>query len=306
MDHTIRNSASTDAIQSRAERLASYIETRAHWAVLFIICVYFVVTLSLARGKPFWEDEFFTLYLSRLSPRDTWSALKTGADQQPPLFYWLTHGVISVFGVHHISLRLPAMFGIALACLCEYWIVSRRTSPAYGLAAMVMPLVTVAHSYAYEARGYGWSLGMASAAVVCWLAATEGHRRILALCGLAFTLALAISGHYYAVLMFVPLGLGEGVRTWTRRRVDIPVWAAFAASGVPLLFYLPVIRGCSHLLGDILGLPRMVAHAGLCGLSSRTRHSGPHLCAAIRCVVPERPERPRKKETRRLPAHELA
>src|SRR5947209_755808 len=110
MDHTTTKSASTDATQSRAERLASYIETRAHWAVLSITCVYSAITLLLAHRKPFWEDEFFTLYLSRLGPRANWSALMTGGDQQPPLFYWLTHGVMSVFGVHHISLRLPAMF----------------------------------------------------------------------------------------------------------------------------------------------------------------------------------------------------
>jgi hypothetical protein len=306
MDHTTTKSASTDATQSRAERLASYIETRAHWAVLSITCVYFAITLLLAHRKPFWEDEFFTLYLSRLGPRANWSALMTGGDQQPPLFYWLTHGVMSVFGVHHISLRLPAMFGIALACLCAYWIVSRRTSPAYGFAAMMMPLVTVAHTYAYEARGYGWSLGMASAAVVCWLAAAEGRRRVLALFGLAFTLALALSGHYYAVLMFVPLGLGEAVRTWTRRRVDAPVWAAFAASGVPLLFYLPVIRAARTYSGTFWGFPewwRMLDYADFLLAPATVPLIFAPLFAAWYLSIPNTHE---KRETRRLPAHELA
>jgi hypothetical protein len=46
---------------------------------------------------------------------------------------------------------------------------------------------------------------------------------------LALSLAGALSCHYYAVFVFVALGAGGGADAGPRR-LDLPVWAAFAAA----------------------------------------------------------------------------
>src|ERR1700753_1394576 len=67
------------------------------WAVFTVL--YLIPTVYLARLKLFWDDEFFTLYLSQTpSWHDLLRALATGADQHPPSFYYLTHLVTTVFG----------------------------------------------------------------------------------------------------------------------------------------------------------------------------------------------------------------
>src|SRR5215469_10876401 len=60
-------------------------------AFAFFGAVYIWPTTTLARNKLLWDDEFFTLYLSKTK---TWNelitAMATGADQHPPSFYYLT------------------------------------------------------------------------------------------------------------------------------------------------------------------------------------------------------------------------
>lgn len=221
--------------------------------------MYAAVTLYIAMRKPFWEDEFFTLYLSRISPSETWKALLTGGDQHPPLFYWATHWCMSLFGVNHVGARIPAIATVALLSVCLYRIASRRFGPVYGLVGLLAPLVTTAQRYSHEARGYAWALGFGAAAMLCWLEAADGRRRPLALVGLALSLALAVSGHYYAILLLAPLGLGELVRTLTRRKIDFAVWAAFLAPAVPLALYAPVIRAARGYSATFWGAPDKLA-----------------------------------------------
>nr|MDQ3622139.1 glycosyltransferase family 39 protein [Verrucomicrobiota bacterium] len=149
----------------------------------------------------------------------------------------------ALFGVNNLALRLPEIIGFWVMSVCLFIFVARRTSNPYGLVAATFPFVTGAYSYAYEARPYGLVLGLGALALVCWQAATTNRFRPLSLFCLAISLAAAISSHYYAVFILVPLALGEMVRTLTRRRMDVPLWAAFAVAVLPLILYLPLIKG---------------------------------------------------------------
>lgn len=62
--------------------------------VAVVSALYLAITIQLAKTKLIWTDEFFTLYLSRLSMKDLWAALLTGGDQRPPFFY-LIHQWVS-------------------------------------------------------------------------------------------------------------------------------------------------------------------------------------------------------------------
>lgn len=235
-------SNATPSAIGRLERLASFIENRPALGLAGFSVMYFAVAAKLASRRLLWEDEFFTLYLSRLSPGEMWTALLTGADQHPPVFYWLTHLCLSIFGTHHLSIRIPAIFGVWLMCVCIYFIVSHRTSVIYGIAAMIMPLLTYVFFYAYEARGYGPALGFTGLALLGWQQAADGRRRKLGLLALAIGLMLAVSSHYYFGLVVFALSLGELVRSRMTRHLDVPVWLAFASSLLPLVAFLPLIK----------------------------------------------------------------
>ena len=182
--------------------------------------------------------------------------LSSGVEQTPPTFHILARMSLKLFGVNHWALRLPEILGVGVMSLCLFVVVSRRSSAAYGLVAMVLPLVTHALYYATEARPYGLVLGFAAFSLLCWQSLADDRRRILSLAGLSASLAAALASHYYAVLIFVPLVLGEGARTIVRRRLDPWVWLAFAVATIPLWVFLPLIQSGRQLSGTFWAKPR--------------------------------------------------
>ena len=223
----------------KAEHLAA---SRTVVYLLFAI-VYAIPTLRLAHRKMLWDDEFFTLYLANTNGwHDLLRALATGADQHPPTFYYLTHGVLHFFGMSHVTLRLPAILGFGLLCLCLYELVRYLAAPLWAVAAMLFPLGTSLYYYATEARGYGLVSGLMALALLAWLKATSQERRGIWLVVLAASLAAATGCHYYAIVPAACLCLGELVRTGSQRRIDLPVWIALAFTTLPIAVFAKVIR----------------------------------------------------------------
>jgi Dolichyl-phosphate-mannose-protein mannosyltransferase len=225
-----------------AEVLTDQLEKRKLLLLCGFSILYLVVTCLIASRKPMWNDEFFTYYLAVLPHlSDLWSALLSGGELIPPLVHLITRASVALLGVNHISIRLPEVLGFWVMSLCLFQFVSKRSSALYGFVAMLLPLFTGAYDYATEARPYALVLGFSGLSLLCWQAAAEGHARIRALIGLAASLVAAVSSHYYAVLLFVPLAIGEGVRSRSLRRLDLPIWLALGSAMVPLLLHLPLI-----------------------------------------------------------------
>ena len=248
------------------------------WMIAWVSALYWPVTLGLAARKQFWNDELFTYYLS---VRDTfpriWSALLTAADQNPPLFYWVSHKAAAAAGPNLIGLRLPAMAGFWIAAVCLLAFVSRRLPAVYGLMAALILMESRAYWFSYEARPYGLVLGFAAAALLCWQRA-EGPRAPWWAASLALALGLACSMHYYSVLLFLPIAAAEVCREWIQRRLNWPVWLALAAAAASLLLYLPLIRSARSYSGtfwakagwgalgeypEFIGTPALLALLGI-------------------------------------------
>jgi len=208
------------------------------------LAVLVAATAVLADRAPLWNDELFTYYIGGLpTAGDVWSELATGVEQTPFSFYLVTQAALEVLGKAPLAMRVPEILGFALMSICVFHFVARRSSPVYGFVAILFPLVTTAYGYAYEARAYALVLGFSAAALLCWQWATEGgpHRRLAAL-GIALSLAAAVGSHYYAVLMLVPLLVGEAGRSLSRRRIDWVVVGSFSGALVPLLLFSPLIQ----------------------------------------------------------------
>jgi hypothetical protein len=237
--------------------IAGLLERRRGWLVGGLLALYTVVTAVLAWQKLLWEDELYTLYISRVPTiADMWAILSTAIETIPPSFHILARASTAALGEHPLVLRLPEILGVGGMSLCLFWIVSRRSSTAYGAVAMFIPLVTSAYPFAYEARPYGILLGLAAVSMRCWQSVTEGGRRTWWLVGLGAALATALASHYYAVLLFVPLVAGELVRSVMRRRLDLPVWITFVAATAPLAVFLPLIRSARAVAGTFWSKPR--------------------------------------------------
>ena len=166
--------------------------------VLLIAVVVRFVTVS-----PLWLDEAQTVNIARLPLGDLASGLRH--DGSPPLFYFILHLWMEVFGDGDLSVRfLPGVFGVAALPLT--WLAGRRLGgPTVAWSAVILMAVSpFAVRYSTEARQYSLVVVLV---LIGYLAVTEllqrpGSRRALIAAGVV-TGALLLT-HYWALyLVFV-------------------------------------------------------------------------------------------------------
>ncbi|MGH9674216.1 MAG: hypothetical protein ACRD44_13625, partial [Bryobacteraceae bacterium] len=208
-----------------------------------------------AHSKPFWYDEIYTLALGALSARDLLDALRTGLEQNPPLYPLLA----GLFGEGHVAARALSIAGVGVFALCLQAFVARRCGETAGWVALLIAMFTEACGYAWEARPYGLVLGFTGLALVFWQRATELAPREKALAGLWLSLAAAMSSHYYAVLLYVPLIAGETVRWRIRRKPDFGLWAALALGALPLAAFVPMMRASGSYAAAFWARPSILS-----------------------------------------------
>ena len=228
-------------VGSAMKRAARVSETVIrHWPLVWagLMGLLLLGAAGKASERLLWHDELFTLYASQLSPAALWEALADGLDLQPPLGYLVTRITTSTLGDGLVAMRVPSLVGFGLGCVCLGLFVKRRVGLAGGTVALLVPSVTAGYDYAYEARPYGMLLGLTGVALLLWQATERPRSRRLAALGLAIALAIAVSLHYYGVLLVAPLAVGESLRIRRGTPGGIPVWLAMAAgclaaAGVP-------------------------------------------------------------------------
>jgi hypothetical protein len=171
-----------------------------------------------------------------------WAALRSGIEGEMPVTHLSVRLAHAVFGYGYISTRLPAMVGFWVMLLGLYVFLRRRVPLPYALIGMMIPMMTFAWRYASEARAYGVLLGSTMVALVAWQNVDMGRLRGLSLVGISVSLIVLLASNSMGLVVAMPFALGEVVRTLDRRRLDLPVWLAFAAA-IPVVALYPIILG---------------------------------------------------------------
>ena len=81
------------------------------WVILFLLGLSF--NLITAFTSAIWFDESYSIALAHHSLADIWRI--GSADVHPVLYYWMLHGVVTLFGQNPIICRLFSVAGLA-AC----------------------------------------------------------------------------------------------------------------------------------------------------------------------------------------------
>jgi len=227
--------------RSVLERLTNAFERRPlRWSLLFVL-PFLALLLVKAMLMPMWLDEFYTLWVAQQpSISSSIDAVREGCDNAPPLYALIVKFFQRTIGETPLALRLPSFLGFCLMLGCTFVFLRRRLGNLYA-AMGVLISASSTYSFATEGRPYGLTLGCIALALLCWQVAADGYRRPLALAGLLIGMAMAISLHYYAVFVLIPLGLAELSREVSRRRVDLPMVFVLLLSPLILILHLPVI-----------------------------------------------------------------
>jgi hypothetical protein len=217
-------------------------------AVTATLLVTLCMELLWSHLRLFWEDELFEYYSDA---RPGLGAVLQGQlhfpfSLEPPAFHLLLHGMQALAPRHpEFITRLPSMIALLVTQLCCCVLTYRLTRRSgAALLATVMPFFLVTVDYGPEARVYSVLTAFFALSLLCYEEATrdEAQHRTLALWGLFLASGAEVLLHFYAVVFLIPILLGETLRIFRRRRLDLPLTASIVAAYALFALNVPFLR----------------------------------------------------------------
>ena len=219
-----------------------------------------------------WLDEALTVNIAELPLGSIPEALRR--DGAPPLYYFLLHGWMRVFGSGDIAVRaLSGLFGVA--ALPAVWVAARRLArlgseadaDAIAWAAVLLLAASPFHiRYSTEARMYSLAVVLV---LVATIALTKLHERFSmpAAAVLALSTGLLLITHYWALYLGFVVAAALAYRfrragDARARAAEVRCLAAMAAGTVLFLPWLPSLLYQARHTGTPWGspaLPRVLA-----------------------------------------------
>lgn len=228
---------------SLSARLNDWISTHRFLVAGLFIVLYGLGIAGTQHVKFADPDEVVFMWIAKMPGlKQIWDALIAGINIDPPFTQTLVHGLYRLFGPSLVLARLPQIVGFCLVSLAAYALLLRHVPAVFAAAMLFVPLALSIRSQATEARPYALMMGCAMLALLCWDAASRPGRRMLWLVGLACSLAICVSCHFFGTLVLFPLAVGELYKLVVRRSPDWGCWIAIVVGAMPLLAWSPIVR----------------------------------------------------------------
>ncbi|HEX2383790.1 MAG TPA: glycosyltransferase family 39 protein [Acidimicrobiales bacterium] len=209
-------------------------------AVVVALVVVMGVVLRFWTRSHLWLDEALSVDIARLPLGEIGSALRQ--DGHPPLYYYLLHEWMLVFGQGDNAVRaLSELF--AVATLPLGWLAGRRAGgPRAGWAFVVLlSLSPFAIRYATETRMYSLVMVLVLVGYLLLRNALERPSAVR-LVGIALVTGALLLTHYWALWLVAATVVVLGWRAWRvaeERKVTVRALLAVVAGGLFLLPWLP-------------------------------------------------------------------
>jgi mannosyltransferase len=205
------------------------------------LAVGFGVVARFLATSPLWLDEALSVNIASLPVGDIPNALRR--DGHPPLYYWMLHGWMELFGDGDVAVRaLSGVIGVATLPFAWWagWLLGGRRVAAFTLALVALSPFAV--RYASEARMYSMVMFLVLTGYIALVYVLRGAARW-------WMLVLAVAAgslpwtHYWGIYLVAAVGLLLAWRWWrdpgTRERTR---WAivSIVVGLVPFVLWLPV------------------------------------------------------------------
>jgi hypothetical protein len=211
------------------------------WALIGLAVAVLVGAVArFSTTSPLWLDEALSVNIASLPLGDIGAALRH--DGHPPLYYWLLHGWMELFGTGDVAVRsLSGVFSLATLPLA--WLAGRRLAGRRGAAwaVVVLALSPYAVRYATEARMYSLVMFLVLAGYVL-VTSTLGHERWWKLVLLAGTVGALLWTHYWSMYLLLVTGCLLLWRWWRHpehRHGTSRVIGAFVVGGLSFVPWVP-------------------------------------------------------------------
>jgi hypothetical protein len=215
------------------------------WLALLFLLLTAVLSTCLSYQRLMDNDEALSYYGDRAATvADVVRIqLHSPISLDPPTYHILSHLSMDLFGRNEMAMRVPALVGFLVFQWCLFVFVRRLAGSRAALVALLLPIASTMFFYTAVGRPYGFLLGLYAMSLVCWQTAARrqeaGEPRLFSLVAIAAVLWLAITSHFFGVLILVPLCLAELARTVQRRRFDYGMLAAIFVGMLSIPTILP-------------------------------------------------------------------
>jgi mannosyltransferase len=220
--------------------------------LLILGCLAFGAVTRFTPGTPLWLDEALSVNIAKAPLADIPDLLRR--DGHPPLYYWILHAWIELFGDGDRAVRSLSA-GLGLVAIALVFLVGRRLAgPTLGvLAAAVLAVSPYGVRYSSEARMYELVVVLVLAG---WLLldATMRAPRAPLLGGLVVVSGALLLTHYWAMFLLAAV-LAVLAAAWRRaeaaetRTAALRAAIALALGGVFLVPWLSAMRYQSEHTG---------------------------------------------------------
>jgi hypothetical protein len=231
--------------------------TREFWIAAVALTILYVLYVSVGNRRYVWFDELFTFDIANSpSLRELWHR-EVSFDMQPPAGYLLSRASMHIFGSSPFGLRFPSMVEFYAGSMAMLLYVKRKAGAAFAtLAVLLLWGAAPSLYYAIEARPYALVFFSFSCLLLSWDIATRTKPRRAALLGVAIaTFCLAIA-HVFAVFTLFAFIVAEAMRSWRRRKLDYPLWAALFLPMMAVLVYVPLTRAFKGVVFGVYASPQ--------------------------------------------------
>jgi hypothetical protein len=203
-----------------------------------------LAAIPIAVIKPLTNDEIYSFAVARLPHYGSiWHALASGADNHPPLDYWLRHFSMSIFGPTRIGLRFPSLLAVWAGILLLAQFLTRRLGhPTFGWAAGLLTLIVGGYQASLVTRGYALLVLFFALTLVGAWGIETGRRDGRYLIFLLLGLVGAVYSHYYGILYLLALiasSLTLRLTTGRPQKELVVLIATAVALSIPLFSLLP-------------------------------------------------------------------
>ena len=220
---------------------------RTPTTALLVVAVAASVVGRFFVRSPLWLDEALSVNISKLPLGDIAGALKH--DGHPPLYYFLLHGWMALFGDGDHAVR--ALSGvISLATLPLAYLVGRRIAGRrLGVTlALVFAMSPYAFRYGSETRMYALLMAEVFAGYLLLSSAVESPKA-RTLGGISVVTGLLLWTHYWSMWLLAAIGVLTLARlVWARRSGDsatasgsAKIAGALVVGGLTFVPWLPTL-----------------------------------------------------------------
>ena len=215
------------------------------FAAAMLAAFYLATSIYIGSHRLFWYDEIVTAHLAGLPNLATiLDALGHGADGLPPGYYILAMTTQRLFGSSEVAARLPSALAMTAGLLVTFDCARRLSDSLHGLIALAVLTCSFLPYYGYEARSYAIYFMLAALSLWIWTCTSDDKR----LPAIAFgaVLFLAVTIHYYAVLLLVPYGLWELYCWKPWQRPSPKLMAGISGVALAILLMSKLMLSYSH------------------------------------------------------------